>query len=1376
MGFPAYLSPYNRDSIAVGIVGYCKGNMRAGRKPVLPESDEGALIAGRYQLLRPLARGGMGEVFLAKDMATASLVALKQVRNEHLGRPKMLAYFRSEYHVLARLKHPRIIEVFEFGMHDGAPFYTMELLDGEDLRDVGPVPYKEGCRYLRDVASSLALLHAQRLLHRDLSPRNVRRTADGRCKLLDFGAMTPFGVPPVVAGTAPFVPPEAADGGFLDQRADLYSLGALAYWLLSGEHAYPATKLDELPALWPKPIENLRSRVPEIPPELDALVMSLLEVDLLKRPNHVAEVIERLNAIAQLEPESSVEEAQSFLSSAVLHGRQKDLRRLRGVIERGVRGDGSGILVEGPSGIGKTRLSNEVAVIAQTLGFLTLRGVGVHAQNQATLTQQLWRALERAAPDLAAASRKVVPPPSSELEIPLDPSRPPAFQDNLRGFEERARQQERLGEEFARVAKAQPLCVLVDDLDLADEFSAAFIAGIAHQARALGVLVVASVNSERTPVAQAAIGDFRRSAGLFRLAPLDAAAVRAMVSGVLGEVPNLDRVIDWLDRGARGNPGLMMALIQHLVQRRQVRYVDGTWVLPEGEIAERLPEGLANTLALRLTTLRSEAQALAEVVAVFGRDVPLDLCLSVSSLPNDETFSALNELVAAGVLVSAAGGVAFAQGALRDAVHQRVDAQRLRDIHGRIARVLLALPQTLERRFEAGVHLVQTEDELRGADLLAEVGPQLMHKGRALGDAIPAMEKALEVYERHKIPQRKSLLLRQVLVLSGYLFDYRLALKYGEATLERLAYLAGLPWVQRLRRFVGVNLAYLLAFTIALVRYPLLSKTRGAPGPYASLVLFGRSIMGVVGVRATSLDAAGARRATVQVRPVAGLGFTGIVPVHLACEAFTLQPQGREADLRAAIEMALASLQGHLRLGMSEPERLDLRVGLRLSGSINECYRIGSRALEMADELEALGTRLAQASAHRVRMTYHVVRGDRERTEHFRRLIDLYGIQVGTTWQIEWFAAPIEGLASLRFGDLVAAKRALARLEELAQELPSLAPLRDMVRIGYHARRGEYEGAVELGERFLAQVKPRTVIGWGNAYADIAGAYNGLGQHARALEICEAALSVRTAEDRDYVVMYGTLEFERLVALAGLGRVAETRAQLAELRTWLVQESEYALCVLLLEGQVRAAALLEDRHWLRSAIQEMRDMAERTTCVSLIAHAARVAQVFVRRARTSFPPPNGEVDVLEGLEDGDSAATFMEGAANPRARLRGLLSELCVMAGAECASIYVEGTSEIEAIWGDTEIPSEVREAAQACLEAKSSMAAANVLAQSGANPLLSAVHARGYVLQILPQTQEAPRAVLILRRPISPMSEYETLFTELTGALAEPTALLLVD
>jgi eukaryotic-like serine/threonine-protein kinase len=145
---------------------------------------------GRYLLLDQIGAGGTGVVHRARDDISGNTVALKQLhapKAKPAQQRQLEALFELEYHTLVRLKHPRIIEVYDYGLCDEGPYYTMELLDGSDLHSLAPLPYRQACRYLRDVASSLALLHARRLVHRDVTVRNVRLTADGRAKLIDFG-------------------------------------------------------------------------------------------------------------------------------------------------------------------------------------------------------------------------------------------------------------------------------------------------------------------------------------------------------------------------------------------------------------------------------------------------------------------------------------------------------------------------------------------------------------------------------------------------------------------------------------------------------------------------------------------------------------------------------------------------------------------------------------------------------------------------------------------------------------------------------------------------------------------------------------------------------------------------------------------------------------------------------------------------------------------------------------------------------------------------------------------------------------------------------------------------------------------------------------
>jgi len=144
-----------------------------GRAEPQPTSEwpSARRIGGRYEVLSELGRGGMARVFRVHDAATGGELALKQLaQQESSSRARDAALmFEREFRTLSQLSHPRVIAVYEYGLDEAGPYYTMELLDGDDLRERSPVPWRIACELLIDVCSSLALLHARRLVHRDVS-------------------------------------------------------------------------------------------------------------------------------------------------------------------------------------------------------------------------------------------------------------------------------------------------------------------------------------------------------------------------------------------------------------------------------------------------------------------------------------------------------------------------------------------------------------------------------------------------------------------------------------------------------------------------------------------------------------------------------------------------------------------------------------------------------------------------------------------------------------------------------------------------------------------------------------------------------------------------------------------------------------------------------------------------------------------------------------------------------------------------------------------------------------------------------------------------------------------------------------------------------
>ncbi|HEX3596376.1 MAG TPA: serine/threonine-protein kinase, partial [Polyangiaceae bacterium] len=536
---------------------------------------------GRYRLDAELARGGMGVVYRAFDESLGRFVALKRPTADAMKKKAALALFQREFLTLSRLRHPRIIEAYEYGYDDGVPYYTMELLDGRDLRALAPLPFREACRYLRDVASSLALLHARRQLHRDVSPSNVRLTGDGRAKLIDFGAMTTFGTTGDIVGTPPSIAPEMLRRAALDQRSDLYGLGATAYWALTGRHAYPARSLADLEELWSKGAAARPSaHVHGIPSALDDLVLSLLHMDPLARPSSAAEVIERLNTIAHLESED--EAAQSYLVSPGVIGRAETSKRLgRRLVRLQHHGKGAAVLIIGHTGVGRTRLLEELGLDAQLSG---LRVVAVDAEScpetygvAGALVEGVFRCVPRAATEAAADAPLALALQfpsfgrvrSRHSHVPSDPA------------ELRVALQTALHDWMVAVARKQRLLLLVDNLQQTDEASLALLTSLSHEASKKPLFLALTLRSGEAPVAPSAIAALEQSVEAMMLEPLQREQTHELVQALFGDVPNVGRLAAWMHDTSGGNPLSCIEFARDIVSKQIATYHDGSWVLPQ---------------------------------------------------------------------------------------------------------------------------------------------------------------------------------------------------------------------------------------------------------------------------------------------------------------------------------------------------------------------------------------------------------------------------------------------------------------------------------------------------------------------------------------------------------------------------------------------------------------------------------------------------------------------------------------------------------------------------------------------------------------------------------------------------------------------------
>lgn len=291
-----------------------------------PDPLLGSTVAGRYTVMRRIARGGMGVVYLAVQEGLGRAVALKIIRREAASDPVMQKRFEREARAVSALAHPAIVTVHDFGRtEDGGLFLAMEFVDGEPLRDAlrrkKKFAFVETLPIIENIASALARAHGAGVVHRDLKPENVMlprqsatTTGAVHAKVLDFGLAKPHDPEQLkledhltrdggFVGTPGYASPEQAEGAAESPRQDLYALGVLWYELLSGEHPFAAPtpmkvvvrQLHEEPPSLPP--SSPHGSLADVPPSAVDLVRRLMARKADDRPESAHQVLDELARI-----------------------------------------------------------------------------------------------------------------------------------------------------------------------------------------------------------------------------------------------------------------------------------------------------------------------------------------------------------------------------------------------------------------------------------------------------------------------------------------------------------------------------------------------------------------------------------------------------------------------------------------------------------------------------------------------------------------------------------------------------------------------------------------------------------------------------------------------------------------------------------------------------------------------------------------------------------------------------------------------------------------------------------------------------------------------------------------------------------------------
>jgi serine/threonine-protein kinase len=279
---------------------------------------KGEQFAGRYEILSTLGKGGMGVVYRARDTTLDEDVALKVLRPDVIkDDPTLLERFKQEIRLARRITHRNVLRTHDIGETDGAPYISMEYLEGVTLKDLisskGALPLGVGLRIAKQMCQGLEAAHHQGVVHRDIKPQNMLILPEtGELKIMDFGiarvsdvkaGQTPstsgLTTAGTVMGTPDYIPPEQAQGAPADYRSDIYSLGVVLFEVFTGRLPFTGdTIMNIVLAHIRNPPPAPRSVNPHIPPALEEVILRALQKDPAARYQTVDEMLRDLGDVS----------------------------------------------------------------------------------------------------------------------------------------------------------------------------------------------------------------------------------------------------------------------------------------------------------------------------------------------------------------------------------------------------------------------------------------------------------------------------------------------------------------------------------------------------------------------------------------------------------------------------------------------------------------------------------------------------------------------------------------------------------------------------------------------------------------------------------------------------------------------------------------------------------------------------------------------------------------------------------------------------------------------------------------------------------------------------------------------------------------------
>ena len=695
------------------------------------------LIINRYRIRNMIGRGGMGAVYRAFDRLIGEDVALKHVTVPNIqlrfasqtpdaSEVNLRLILAQEFKTLASLRHPHIISVLDYGFYEShQPYFTMELLNNpKPLSALHHLTITHKVSLLIQILEALSYLHRRGIIHRDLKPANVlviqTKDDDFQAKLLDFGLAIAqdYQMDERVVGTLAYLAPEVLQGAPVSRASDLYSVGIMAYELFAGQH--PLLKDDTTDF-----IEQLLTKDPDtsiLPDDLPVkpIIQKLIARKVEGRYHTADAVIEAFSQIKGLDVQIEKHTTrESFLQAAQFVGRETEMHTLSSAFINAITGQGSAWLVGGESGVGKSRLLDELAIFAVVNGAIILRGQSVKSGG---IPYRQWREPMR---------RLVLCTPLSDIEASILKEIVPDIGDLL-GRDvpsapviEGAGGQQRLILTMIDIITRQktPLLLLLEDLQWASE-SLNPLRQLLPIVSGLPLMIVGSYRDDERPH----LPDELEGINTLKLSRLRLADIEALSESMLGRTGRQPEIIALLQRETEGNAFFIVEVVRALAEDAGQLNMVGVVTLPEKVMAG----GIQAVIKRRLDRVPPIARHLLNCAAIFGRQLDPQIMDYLwkngnNILDLNTWFTLCNE---AAILEVHNGRWQFAHDKLRESLLNELPIEEKTHLHRLIAETIEAVyPDSVVYAEALAEHWYMAGDGVKTAKYACIAGEQALLVG-----------------------------------------------------------------------------------------------------------------------------------------------------------------------------------------------------------------------------------------------------------------------------------------------------------------------------------------------------------------------------------------------------------------------------------------------------------------------------------------------------------------------------------------------------------------------------------------------------------------------------------------------------------------------